>query len=710
MLPEISLQYQTFIVFRHVYMYWSRLLYTCTFLIAGSLPAAAQDQHPIHRLGFPHDLYPGHEDTMLVNKWLARGNGLIAISPDSAEIYFQQALEKSGLISYTAGAARSYEGLSSVYTQKQATQQAISAYEAAIQQYELIYPKEKLLRKYAALSHIYGKSGAYSKIVSLYRQVMQPPLPATADPEGLAGLNSIMGLTCYTLGHFDSAAVFFYKTLSGAVRPDSFNTQIFFRTYSGLGGIAMRLRRYDQALLYFKYAGQIAERFGRSRESLLAMGNMASVYYEIKKPVAAEMYLQRIQDRINASGDSFADVEEHIAYTRALLLIDQKKYKEAHPYCRQVYASALAGAQYSNLVDAHYLMGCSHVGMHEYRRAIPYLRNGIALCRSSGYTGNNYANLYSFLSHAYAGLGDYHQAFLYRDTAALLSDSMYGEVNMRQVAAVEMKYKTAEKDRQLAWQQLQINRKESKLKEKNLWIGGIVISSLLFLMLVATRYRNRQKLQEQQLKITHLDARMQGEELERGRIAQELHDGVSVLLSAAKMNYTALGREHTDIAHSAFYREGMHLLNETSRELRSISYNLVPEQLIRQSLPAAIQAFCELIQKGHDLTIELQSYGSYRNIPPEFSYMVYRIVQELIQNVVKHARSTHVLVQLILHDDELHLTVEDNGIGFDTGKQDGGMGLQNLYKRIESLQGNCSISSHPDAGTTVEIEIPLSDR
>src|SRR5690606_12340872 len=137
--------------------------------------------------------------------------------------------------------------------------------------YELIYPKEKLLRKYATLSHIYGKNGAYSKIVSLYRHVMQHPLPATADPGGLAELNSVMGLTCYTLGRFDSAATFVYKTLSGAVTPDSFNAPIFSRTYSGLGGIAMRSRRYDQALIYFKHAGQIAERFGRTRQSLLSL-------------------------------------------------------------------------------------------------------------------------------------------------------------------------------------------------------------------------------------------------------------------------------------------------------------------------------------------------------------------------------------------------------------------------------------------------------
>jgi signal transduction histidine kinase len=227
--------------------------------------------------------------------------------------------------------------------------------------------------------------------------------------------------------------------------------------------------------------------------------------------------------------------------------------------------------------------------------------------------------------------------------------------------------------------------------------------------------RQKQKLQserirnfEQQQKIEHLHSKMQGEEEERSRIARELHDGVNVLLSATKMNYAALGKEHKGLPDTKTYGEIMDLLNNMGMELRTITYKLVPELLIQQSLPDAIETFCELIQKGNNLHIELQTYGSFTALPPELCFAVYRIVQELVHNIVKHAHATQVLIALVHQDELLRLTVEDNGNGFDPEKTTKGLGLKSIKSRVKDIDGNITFSSQKDEGTSVEIEVVTS--
>ncbi|RYZ49522.1 MAG: sensor histidine kinase [Sphingobacteriales bacterium] len=198
---------------------------------------------------------------------------------------------------------------------------------------------------------------------------------------------------------------------------------------------------------------------------------------------------------------------------------------------------------------------------------------------------------------------------------------------------------------------------------------------------------------------------MQGEEEERSRIARELHDGVNVLLSATKMSYAAMGKEHGGLSNAQSYREVMGLLNNMGTELRTITYKLVPELLIQQSLPDAIETFCELIQKGNNIHFELQVYGTFTTLPPECCFAIYRIVQELVHNIIKHAEATQVLIELRSQDNLVSLTIEDNGIGFDPKAYGKGLGLKSVTSRVNDLYGRITFQSEQGIGTSIEIEI-----
>jgi len=119
--------------------------------------------------------------------------------------------------------------------------------------------------------------------------------------------------------------------------------------------------------------------------------------------------------------------------------------------------------------------------------------------------------------------------------------------------------------------------------------------------------------------------------------------------------------------------------------------------------------FCERVKKAGSTVINFESWGPARKMPPDFELSIYRIVQELVQNVIKHARAPEAKVQLVFHETQLCVTVEDNGKGMDTrlaGKRDG-MGLTTVRERVHSLNGQMDVDSTPGNGTSVYIEFNL---
>ncbi|WP_315824776.1 sensor histidine kinase [Paraflavitalea speifideaquila] len=200
-------------------------------------------------------------------------------------------------------------------------------------------------------------------------------------------------------------------------------------------------------------------------------------------------------------------------------------------------------------------------------------------------------------------------------------------------------------------------------------------------------------------------AMMEGEERERTRIARNLHDGVGSILSAARLNMDSLGHQVGQLPLIPAYRESLTLLKDATAEIRETAHNLLPVILYEQGLQEAVRTFCMKFTSNHQLGIDFQSYGSPVRFNHHFELMVYRTIQELINNVIKHAEATRVLVQLVFNADMISITVEDNGKGFesaDTGRAMG-LGITSLHARMKAFQGKVDIDSSP-GGTSIHIE------
>ena len=174
--------------------------------------------------------------------------------------------------------------------------------------------------------------------------------------------------------------------------------------------------------------------------------------------------------------------------------------------------------------------------------------------------------------------------------------------------------------------------------------------------------------------------------------------------SSAIMRFSTLHHDNEVISRAASYREAMNILEQMGDEIRKTAHNLMPDVLLKQNLQDAVQHYVDTVQEGSDLHIDYQSYGSFDDLNEEFKLNIYRIIQELLKNITRHACATYALVQLIRTENMLTVTVEDNGVGFNKDEVKNGIGLHNLQTRVSSLDGHFTLESEAGRGTTVFIE------
>jgi signal transduction histidine kinase len=258
------------------------------------------------------------------------------------------------------------------------------------------------------------------------------------------------------------------------------------------------------------------------------------------------------------------------------------------------------------------------------------------------------------------------------------------------------------------------------IRQKNI-MNGILTGVVLIIMVTGglfyRNYRQRQLLQQQTIRelqterqLLATDAVLQGQEDERSRLARDLHDGLGGILSGAKFTFDAMKDNMIMTAENqkAFSR-GMDLLETSIRELRRVAHNMMPESLVRTGLPQAVRDLCADYQQHH-VNIIYQEYGlDDVQFKQSVSITVYRIIQELLNNALRHAQASAIIVQLSYHNNLLQLTVEDNGKGFSKQQTSPsrGMGWANIRSRVEYLNGTIDMNSSEGKGTSVTITLPL---
>ncbi|MBS1690082.1 MAG: sensor histidine kinase [Bacteroidetes bacterium] len=352
----------------------------------------------------------------------------------------------------------------------------------------------------------------------------------------------------------------------------------------------------------------------------------------------------------------------------------------------------------------YYDLGNAYYQLKNYKKAEEILLSVEKLAEKSG-VKSHLTDAYLILAGIYAETGRYKQAYGQQRAYSTLYESVLNEASARQFSQEETKYQTAEKDKDIAQKQLLLSRQESKLKEKNILIVSISAIFILLAGLSLILYRSiRHKRKVEQLK-----AIMEGEEKERKRIARDLHDGISQTISAAKINLMAIEKEihFSSEEQKQKFDKIIGMVDEGFKEVRTISHNMMPNALLESGLSLVIKQFVDNIDRNV-IKISLYTQGLDEHFDSAIETILYRVIQECVSNVIKHAKATQLDIALIKDNDGISATIEDNGVGFNISNMSSfsGIGLRNMRSRIALLQGKIEFDSSPQNGTLVSIYIP----
>jgi len=327
-------------------------------------------------------------------------------------------------------------------------------------------------------------------------------------------------------------------------------------------------------------------------------------------------------------------------------------------------------------------------------------KNGLDIYYASG----NLAELLSIK-------GDYKAAFEYLIMSDTYKDSIFSQKNKNAIAKLE-----SEKE---MLQLKNLNEKKSTLLTI---LTGAAICLILFSLLGYWNFRNKQKVSTQQQELQQqrisqlekdkqllaIDAMLKGQEEERSRLAKDLHDGLGGMLSGVKLSFVNM-KENMIMDAETFqsFEASILRLDDTIAELRKVAHNLMPEALVKFGLNNAVTDFCNAMQLASKIKIIFEPMGLDRQLSNTADLYVYRIIQELINNAVKHAAPHQILVQLTKTSDKILLTVEDDGKGFNKEilASAKGIGMKNLQQRVDYFKGEIDMESQPGEGTSVNIEL-----
>ena len=361
-----------------------------------------------------------------------------------------------------------------------------------------------------------------------------------------------------------------------------------------------------------------------------------------------------------------------------------------------------------------------------YDRAMLYCRRLLALAREEKVT-KHLSEAYQDAATLELAQGHLDSYFRYNDLKDSIDQLLLSDKVLQNTQVLETRFSLHQKQAEIDDLQKQQRIAELVLRQQHLVnavLGGIVAVIVLVAFLYRHNYRQKKKLLEadamlKQQQITELqkekqllaaEAVLQGQTEERSRLAKDLHDGLGSILSGVKYSFTNMKENLiiTPDAAKAFER-GMGMLDKSIHELRRVAHNMMPEALMKFGLDTALKDFCQSIDLSGAVRLAYSSYNmNETSIPDTRAAAIYRIVQELVNNIIKHAGATTALVQLVRKDDALSIAVEDDGKGFDVAalKDSEGIGYLNLKNRVAWLNGTIDIQTEPGKGTSVNIEIP----
>lgn len=402
----------------------------------------------------------------------------------------------------------------------------------------------------------------------------------------------------------------------------------------------------------------------------------------------------------------------------------KKQYSQAYYYFQESYKYALAGDHTNSKSISLYYLSSTALELGYNEEARKYAIQNLVLTENRNTKSAKIDALVN-LSKYYNKSGNKNKAYELIQEAMKLKDSLVLENNIKQVNAIGAIYEYGKQQKEIASLQNEKQIQIAAVKQKST-LNRIFIACIIFLLLIGylsfMNIRKGQQLSKQQQNIQQnkiaelekdqqylaIDAMLKGQEEERSRIAKDLHDGLGSLLYGTKLSFMNL-RETVKLSqeNGVLLDKSISMLDNTIGDFRKVAQNLMPEALVKFGLYEALKDFCDSIQYSSGVKVIYQQFGERRKLSNTAEVFIYRIIQELVNNAVKHADAGEIIVQVMMANNKTGITVEDNGKGFNKAELiiTKGAGMANIKYRVQYFNGTSDIVSSPGNGTSVNIEL-----
>lgn len=585
---------------------------------------------------------------------------------DSSVYYLEKSKRLSGLLKFKPGMYHYYaQNFIVSFTKGNYDLAKLHANEALAIAREL-NDSNFIINTLANTGIIYQYTGQFDKQLDYFLQALKL-LENRNEKEKLPGMYKNIADAYYNLRQYRKSIEFCFLSLK--LREETISNTFPNRLYATMGQCYASLKNTDSALYYYKKAVTESIKLGDKYAEAGIYGFMANTYADRN------------------------DFKEMLKVSEKSLLLSRELQSD------QMLASSLYNIAYANYFNDDNVSAKKNIN------------EALAIATKDSLK-DELKNIYTVLSYIAAKEGDFKTSLWAKQKYDSIQEALLNEQVIKSTTELEKKYQSEKKDKQIILQKAQLQKRRIL---NYVLIGSAAV--LLILSLLAYRnYNQKKKLQQQRIteletqqQLTATEAVLKGEEQERTRLAKDLHDGLGGMLSGIKYSLNTMkGNLIMTPDNAQAFERSMDMLDSSIKEMRRVAHNMMPEALVKFGLDTALKDFCNDINQTGALSVTYQSIGlESEEINLTTAITIYRIVQELINNTMKHAAARQAIVQVAKSGNQLTVTVEDDGKGFDTAiiKGTSGIGWANIQNRVDFLKGKLDVNSEPGKGTSVLIEL-----
>jgi len=698
--------------------YFTIIICSVIFITNNLRSVYPEDSHIIDSLKTMINITP--EDDTLKPRYINDLVWRIKFSnPDTSLILLDRSEELSKKLNFADGLGNSYNARAVIFTVQGKFEEAMKYYRLAIEQFDRVNDPHGVAFCIGNIAVLYNFQSNFDSSIYYNLKALKIRQENNLDKE-VAKSNINLGVIYFEKGYYETSLKYYLDALSFYENmPDKVDVDFTYlgTVYNNLGNVYQELGKIYKAKHFYLKALKIYTDFGDKRELSNINNNLGDIEKTNGKAEAALEHYNRaylLSKEIDEKQEILISCVNLSKYYADIKNNDSARFyiNEGLKYGKEINDKKHTIRLYINSGNIMKQKGFPYKSIEQYNKALK-------LSDEAGIIKNK-EEIYFALSEIYSELNQSEKAYSYFKLYSAAKDSIFNKEKHRQITDMATKYETEQKDKEIALQDLEIEKKQAEINQQKarqrVFVAGIIILILILAFLVI--YFIQKKKHREELHLRHLEEQKHKEQLkaikqsleageeERIRLADRMHDDVAPMLVSLRNSIADIGNRFPDIPLFKKISDNISIVHS---EVRNISHILYPFSVSGDNFTDSLNNYIRNFKHANKIEVKktISDIDKINLIPDEIQNFVYRAIQELMNNVVKHTEATEINLKIYLKNKMLNLTVGDNGKGFNENKKTDGIGLRRINKGLEVFGGNMEIISLQTGGVEVKIEIPV---